>query len=910
MNASSDTLSLSDQKIVGLRFTETMSGYFAEREIDFESGERKGKTHNDTLRFDVVISIDNVQEFCRLPGRKATLTGTVSCKPLGQALPIRDGAFGLFRPDPATGKRHMTYSFGFTANDGRDYFFHGFKIISDDPSQLDLIDDMTRLFSRIHLGSSTASPVYGSGIIHFRAQSLPSMLASFEVLHTRSLIARVKAVTQFFSFCYGELRDTYFAKLSPVYHTEYENLVLSGRLKSETGQENDFFFFSGIHDKDFPWGDEEIFWDIALLLRDERGWSRYALTDRVIGDLDLDVEEGTLHYDGTLCEILEGFQLSRSELQDIGVPPHLRRISARIEFLFDCQKFPAVSLPFSLTPHHQRLTPRDFWEEMRGWLPHLSNLGWTVTPRHVRIRKGTIRLGDREFSVLPETAFGEAEKATLQNIRWPRLYYNYFCALSASSKSAYVRVRSDLLRENRKDEVLDRIQQEIGKLVSHIVRLDLTLGPGECKVLPPEKARTLHTLDDSILELNNDHFPTAVFQRRVVALRDEDGREYLALEEDMDALNLGSINSPCVATVAAMRDPDKLRALDNVLEATDFFAKLESAFQRSGRPRENFAIIVKPNFMFAYNVQDRSTFTDPELIEHLMDRLHELGYRNLACAEARSTYGVFFTNREVKTVGRYIGLTEKNYRLVDLSEDLEPYSFSGRLGDHFVNREWKSADFRIAFAKNKTHSYSRYTLALKVIYGALPMENKFLEYHNRRDIFSTTIEFLKRFPVQFALIDAHVSADGPFGIFADKNPNPTETVIGSDNIVACDWIGAAKMGLDPMISDYMKLAVEAFGKPRIRMVGDRTLYTNWVNVTDVIPMVTLGIVDRDYYFGNLFYSVFSYMDDCFQYKDPGFGRTFVRKLLDPMKSLFFQRIEKGELDLELNRKLYQLFTQQ
>ena len=89
--------------------------------------------------------------------------------------------------------------------------------------------------------------------------------------------------------------------------------------------------------------------------------------------------------------------------------------------------------------------------------------------------------------------------------------------------------------------------------------------------------------------------------------------------------------------------------------------------------------------------------------------------------------GTFFTNREVKTVGRHIGLTEKNYRIVDLSEDLEEYSFAGKLGNHYVNREWKNADFRIAFAKNKTHTYAFYTLTIKDIYGALPMENKFLD---------------------------------------------------------------------------------------------------------------------------------------------------------------------------------------
>jgi uncharacterized protein (DUF362 family) len=383
---------------------------------------------------------------------------------------------------------------------------------------------------------------------------------------------------------------------------------------------------------------------------------------------------------------------------------------------------------------------------------------------------------------------------------------------------------------------------------------------------------------------------------------------FYALEEDMDTLNLGSIGSDRVVRVAAIKGDDKFKALDDALEATDFFGKLDAACANSGKGREVFAIIVKPNFMFMYSTKDPSTYTDPQLVEHLMGRMFERRYRNLACAEARSTYGTFFTNREVKTVARHIGLTEKNYHLIDLSEDLEGYSFSGKLGRHFVNREWKNADFRIAFAKNKTHTYAFYTLTLKDIYGALPMENKFLEYHHDRDIFSTTIEFIKHFPVHFAIIDAYISADGPFGIFADKKPNHTDTIIASEDIVATDWIGAAKMGLDPMVSDYMKLAVEAFGKPQIKMVGDRTIYPDWVNVTDVLPLFALGLLDRSYYFGNLFYSVFGYMEDFFQYKDPSVARRFARILADPIKSLFFQKAERGEVDVELNRRLYEQFA--
>jgi hypothetical protein len=113
-----------------------------------------------------------------------------------------------------------------------------------------------------------------------------------------------------------------------------------------------------------------------------------------------------------------------------------------------------------------------------------------------------------------------------------------------------------------------------------------------------------------------------------------------------------------------------------------------------------------------------------------------------------------------------------------------------------------------------------------------------------------------------------------------------------------------------MVSDYMKLAVEAFGKPRIEMIGDRTIYPNWVNVTDVVPMTAFGTLDKNYYFGNLFYSVFAYMEDFFQYKDPGMGKKFARLLADPVKSLFFQKIEKGEIDQDLNKKLYDSFTEE
>ena len=864
------------------------------------------------MSFDVTIHIEDLEAFCKLAGRKARLEGTVSYKPLGQSLPIRNGEFALFKPDRETGKRHMTYSFVFSGNDRQDYFLQGYKVIYDDPQQIDLVKDMTRLYTRIYKGRSLDGVPCGAGVLTFPLSSLPSMFTSFEVTPTRSLIKKLRTMAQFFSFCYGEIRNTYFSQFSPIYHTEYENLVLNGKLKSTTGSEQNFFFFSGIHDQGFPWGDEGIFWDIALIIQEADGrWAKYALTDRFISGLELDVEEGAYRYEGPIYQLLEGYQVAKSELQRTNLPEHLLRIQAKMEIRFAPEKYPTVDLPFSLIPGVTELFPRQNPDPLQEWLSQLHTLGLHMTPHKVLVTQGKFILqkesSPEEYSILADQTLGEAEKSTLQNIRWPKLYYHYTCALNPGLDEIHIKIRSHVLRKNRQNEMIDKLQQELGKIISHLAGLDLEIRGRSCQILAGEEAGSFQTVEAPLLEINNDHFPTAVFQRRVVALRDERGNFFLALEEDMDPLNLGSIHSAKRVKVAAIKNSDKFQALDQVLAATDFFGKLACACKQTGKAPEALAIIIKPNFMFMYSRKDPSTYTDPQLVEHLMDRMFERGYRNLACAEARSTYGIFFTNREVKTVARHIGLTEKNYRVIDLSTDLEPFSFSGNLGEHYVNREWKQADFRIAFAKNKTHSYAFYTLAIKDIYGALPMENKFLEYHHRRDIYDTAIEFIKHFPIHFALIDAYISADGPFGIFADKKPNITQTIIGSENLVATDWIGAAKMGLEPMVSDYMKKAVDTFGKPRIDLEGDRSLYPDWVNVTDVIPLLAFGLLDRHYFFGNLFYSVFAYMEDFFQYKDPGIGRRFARLLADPVKALFFQKVERGEIDGELNRKLFELF---
>ena len=342
--------------------------------------------------------------------------------------------------------------------------------------------------------------------------------------------------------------------------------------------------------------------------------------------------------------------------------------------------------------------------------------------------------------------------------------------------------------------------------------------------------------------------------------------------------------------MAAISGEDKLECLQRVLDETHFDEVLERRRLASGKSREAFDVVIKPNFMFMHAREDRSTYTDPALVHALVDRIVALGYRRIFLVEAQSTYGNYYANRDVVTVAEHVGYkSDERYRIVDLTQERVPHDYGGRLGQHVVAPTWRDADFRISFAKNKTHVFCNYTLTLKNVYGTLPMQDKLLEYHTRREYDWPTIETMKHFPVHFGLIDAFLSADGQFGVITCPKPNPTRTIIAGENLIAVDWVGAKKMGLDPddpMVGRFLPLAVQAFGRPDIRWVGDTSTYPGWHNVWRWLTGA-LDLIEEGYAFSNWWFSVLTAMDARFPFVPRHWATRAVRKLLAPLKRRFY-----------------------
>lgn len=905
---------------LGLTFEESMDGWLGVGRVDPVDGRMHGQVAQTSLRVAAHVTIENLRRFMDQPDHAAKLEGTVSTSLLGADMAIHNGVFNLFVVDPRTGERQLLYEAGFTSPGGERFFLRGVKHVVDHPG-FDVIKDMTTLSVVVHRGDDDRGPIYGAGQIWFNLADALGMFLGMKVTGQAWFGEAMAARIAFVSLAYGALRDAYLADVNPLYDASYQNLVLKGQARDAAGLAQPFFLVSGIHTKNFPWGDDESFGDVLLLLGDpDRAPRRFAIASRRLEAHHVDVEGGVMSYDGPIFDLGARDSLSLSEMHQ-SHPPALAG-HAKLALRFSATPHPIAAFPFRVNQEILDRLSYKLRETLRRALPAERQFGIQIIPSTVSGASGTLALhfpgGALHLAIDGAATTGEAEDSTIRNIREPTLLYGYICAIRASTGAARVQFHTSSLRNDREHWGKDRLDALFGAIVSRCASRDLDIQPGGVTVTDlaesPENTAApplFERLGDPLLRVRLDHFPTGVLERRIIAVRDPSGERCLALEEAMDMLRREAVDCPREVVVAAIRHTDKQAALTRALEAGELLETLEARRALTGKSKRDFAVVIKPNFMFAYNRADRTTFTDPELVEALVARLRGEGYERIAVVEAQSTYGEYFGHRSVAEVARYLGYAtdgSRGYTLVDLTEDEQEYRHLGvALGYHPVPRTWRDADFRISFAKNKTHAYVFYTLTLKNIYGALSLADKFKEYHCDRGIAAPTIDYLAAFPVHFGIIDAWSSADGPFGIFADSAPNDTRTIIAGADLVAVDWVGASKMGIDPKLSTFMSLAIRAFGKPKITLVGDGTIYEPWLNVPmGLTQLATFGI-DANHYFGSLLYMSVAYMDEeAFPLKSRSRLLHAVRRAMRPLQEAVF--VQSGGHRTRANRALARLFT--
>jgi len=301
--------------------------------------------------------------------------------------------------------------------------------------------------------------------------------------------------------------------------------------------------------------------------------------------------------------------------------------------------------------------------------------------------------------------------------------------------------------------------------------------------------------------------------------------------------------------VGVVRGTDKIAGFQELLGLTDFEQAIMRAYQSAHKAMGSFRIAIKPNMMVFINPSaHEATVTDKDLVEYLIDRVLGLGFTDISVCEAQHDVGRMLKNHNVAFVAERIGYQPRSrYKVVDLTLESVRHRYDyldsdGKLKSWWdrVGKTWRDADFRISFAKCKTHEHDWMTLAVKNIYGCFPSTNKVAKYHIRNEIFDVTARSIRNFPVHFSFVDAWIGSDG-FQGYKIANPKELKMLFGGEDAVAVDMEIFKRAGLDPHKSRILRRAVEQLhqGKyPEYVVRGDRaTLFSQlapWENISDEI----------------------------------------------------------------------------
>jgi len=318
-----------------------------------------------------------------------------------------------------------------------------------------------------------------------------------------------------------------------------------------------------------------------------------------------------------------------------------------------------------------------------------------------------------------------------------------------------------------------------------------------------------------------------------------------------------AIDSP----VAVVEAADKFAALDEALEKSDFFDFLRRKLLLAGKEKQCLKIAIKPNLMMFVSRKEMDVITDPELVEHLLRRLHGEGYSNAFLVESQNVYSNWYGNRLVNQVAQVAGYTTE---FTDLTQSAPVMYDSPFMGLHKISSKLFEIDVLISFAKSKTHIASLVTLGIKNCFGLTWEQDKYARYHARwgasinhallATITNPDLPYVKNSAI-FTIIDAWTSLDGFLGFKSSRweIPNPcrfmgygsfcgtplplpkilkmnlgarreTGTILAGEDLMRVERISMIKMGTPERLRKinfpYWSMA-RTFGEPEVEKIPVR-----------------------------------------------------------------------------------------
>ena len=409
--------------------------------------------------------------------------------------------------------------------------------------------------------------------------------------------------------------------------------------------------------------------------------------------------------------------------------------------------------------------------------------GWTsATSNHRRARTAPFRVGAASALIFVAGVMGRIPSALKGELRFATFhrYCELNVALEASAELAYRRL-VEVTGSDEERETIEHIRQDEARhrdafaLLAEVLTVDDRLAAG---VSPTDLA-------DRLSEISEWFIPAALRPARNGGV----------------ATSFGSRRPVAVGTGASDREK---------------VAVLESCLDRAGladAAAEATSAVIRVSFMLGYDRRDRSNVNDPELVDAVARYLIRHGVNDVAVLESPTVYGNAYDNRSVHAVASYFGFGSPDYRVVDISHDLRPFTYERGFVQQAISGDWLDADLRIVMPKLRTDPTEFAHLSLSTLEGSTgPIDDTF--YAGRQiDFRSATMMLLDVAPPDFAIVDAWSPvADGPFGVMGCHRPADVRHIYAGADALSVDEVVLGDLGVsDPRLAPIVRQVYHWFG---------------------------------------------------------------------------------------------------
>jgi cholesterol oxidase len=196
---------------MGLQFTETMRGYVSSNVMgDYHQAAEHGRIDRSPFEFTLTVITDDVERLLGDSTHEAKMVGTVTAPALAaKPMTVCNGVFQLFTEDPEhVGTRRMNYRMNLVTEEGRQYYFEGFKSVHNDRG-IDLWSDTTTLYITVYDGQDATHPLVAKGMLKIAPADFVTQMTTLKITNATNTAERLTATARFGAFFSGVLFETY-----------------------------------------------------------------------------------------------------------------------------------------------------------------------------------------------------------------------------------------------------------------------------------------------------------------------------------------------------------------------------------------------------------------------------------------------------------------------------------------------------------------------------------------------------------------------------------------------------------------------------------------------------------------------------------------------------------------------------